>query len=326
MNKLHSYLLRVSRLKKYFPQGGRLPLRSPKAWVRAVDDISFSLKEGETFSLVGESGCGKTTTAKMILLMERPTSGAIYFRGEDLQTLKRPELRAYRGAVQAVFQDPWSSLNPRKRASSIIAEPLLVNEKLPRQEIKQRVEELLDDVGLDPGSGRNFPHEFSGGQRQRVAIARALSLNPSLLILDEPVSALDVSVRAQIMNMLKELQAERGMSYFLIAHNLATVRYLSNRVAIMYLGEIVEEAESEELFENPMHPYTQALISAALTSRPSEQEEEIAISGEVPSPMNPPAGCRFHPRCPFAFDRCLVESPKLLESARGHHVACHLHD
>ena len=318
-------LLEVKNLKKYYPVRGAMPFSPVQALVRAVDGISFFIPPGETFSLVGESGCGKTTTAKMTLLLEIPTEGIIYFLDKDINKLKGPGLRQYRASTQAVFQDPWSSLHPRMRVGSIVAEPMVVNMKLPKREITERVQELLNNVGLDPSQSTNFPHEFSGGQRQRIAVARSLALNPQLIVLDEPVSALDVSIRAQIMNLLKDLQSEFGMSYLLIAHDLATVRYLSHRVGVMYLGQIVEEASSEELFTNPLHPYTKALISASLPVRFEEQAESIILQGEVPSPTNPPPGCRFHTRCPFAFDRCSVEVPEVRELAPGHMAACHLY-
>ncbi len=321
-----SVLLQATNIKKHFPISGSFPLSGPKSWVRAVDGVSFQVKAGETFSLVGESGCGKTTTAKMVLLLEKPTEGIIEFENKDITTLRGSQLRAYRGAIQAVFQDPWSSLSPRMRALFIIAEPLMVNQKIRGSELRDRVRQLLVDVGLDPNSMNNYPHEFSGGQRQRIAVARALALNPRIIVLDEPVSALDVSIRAQIMNMLKDLQQEYGMSYLLIAHNLATVRYLSHRVAVMYLGQIVETADSEPIFTDPLHPYTKALISAALPARPGVERDEIVLTGEVPSPTNPPSGCRFHTRCPWAFDRCSVDEPQLREVAPGRTVACHLFD
>jgi oligopeptide/dipeptide ABC transporter ATP-binding protein len=328
MSEQSTVLLDIKGLKKHFPVKGSMPWSGVKAVIRAVDGISFDVRAGETFSLVGESGCGKTTTAKMVLLLEKPTEGNIEFEGTDVAQFKGSQLHDYRGAVQAVFQDPWSSLSPRMRARFIIAEPLMVNKGLSARspELGERVAQLLDDVGLDPNSIDNYPHEFSGGQRQRIAVARALSLNPRIIVLDEPVSALDVSIRAQIMNMLKDLQAEYGVSYLLIAHNLATVRYLSHRVAVMYLGQIVEYGDSEELFTNPLHPYTKALISAALSTRPDIQRDEIVLTGEVPSPANPPAGCRFHTRCPWAFDRCVTEEPKVKEMAPRHTVSCHLFD
>ena len=318
-------LIEAKELVKHFPISGSLPFSPVRSWVRAVDNVSFSIKEGETFGLVGESGCGKTTTAKVLLLLEKPTSGAVYFNGQNIHRFKGPALRRYRSSVQAVFQDPWSSLNPRMRAGDIVAEPMKVNLKLPKREIRERVTALLESVGLSGAQASHFPHEFSGGQRQRVAVARALSLNPQTIVLDEPVSALDVSIRAQIMNLLKDLQDQHGISYLLIAHNLATVRYLSHRVAVLYVGEIVEEADSKELFTNPLHPYTKALLSAALSIRPGTEQESIVLQGDVPSPTKPPPGCRFHTRCPYAFDRCSVEVPKLRELAPGHKAACHLY-
>lgn len=317
-------LLRLENVRKYFPIGGILPFSGGRGAVRAVDGVSFELRPHETFSLVGESGCGKTTTAKMVLRLERPTGGRITYGGQDIRRLRGQSLRRYHSSVQAVFQDPWSSLNPRMRAGGIVAEPLVVNQKLTRKEVRDRVAELLVAVGLDPSRAGDFPHEFSGGMRQRLAVARALALHPSLIVLDEPVSALDVSIRAQIMNLLKDLQEQYGMAYLLIAHNLATVRYLSHTVAVMYLGEIVESAPAEELFTNPMQPYTKALISAAVPVRPGEQRAEILLSGDLPSPTNPPPGCRFHTRCPFAFERCPLEVPPLREVSPGHMVACHL--
>jgi oligopeptide/dipeptide ABC transporter ATP-binding protein len=318
-------LLRVDRVRKYFPLGGTLPWSRAKGYVRAVDGVSFEIQPHETLSLVGESGCGKTTTAKLITRLEEVTAGEIRFEGEEVQHVQGKALRRYWASVQAVFQDPWSSLNPRMRAGEIIAEPLVVNQHLRGQEVQSRVAELLLAVGLEPAAAGNFPHEFSGGMRQRVAIARALALRPSLIVLDEPVSALDVSICAQIMNLFKDLQEQFGTAYLLIAHNLATVRYLSHRVMVMYLGHIVESAPAEALFTNPLHPYTKALISAALPIKPGEAREEILLSGEVPSPTNPPPGCRFHPRCPLALARCSQETPELRELAPGHQAACHLY-
>ena len=317
-------LLEAQSVKKHFPVTKSFILGRTVSSSKAVDGVSFVIRQGETLGLVGESGCGKTTTAKMILLLEHPTTGSIVFRGKDLQRLTPLEMKEYRASVQAVFQDPWSSLNPRMRAGSIIAEPLFVNRILTGKAIRHRVRELLAQVGLRPEHDDLYPHEFSGGQRQRIAIARALSLKPALIVLDEPVSALDVSVRAQIMNLLKDLQREYGLSYLLIAHNLATVRYMSDRVAVMYLGKIVETAQTKQLFAHPAHPYTRALIAAALRSRPDTQQEEIVLPGEVPSPLNPPSGCAFHPRCSNVLPRCSETPPVLLEQESGHWVACHV--
>jgi oligopeptide/dipeptide ABC transporter ATP-binding protein len=318
-------LLEARALTKHFPVRRLGAFGRSDVVVHAVDGVSFALRPGETFSLVGESGCGKSTTARMLLRLETPTAGTILFEGADLMRLAGPALQAYRAAVQAVFQDPWSSLNPRMRAGDIVAEPLVLNARLGRGELRARVAGLFADVGLDPAAASHFPHEFSGGQRQRIAVARALSLSPRVIVLDEPVSALDVSIRAQIMNLLKDLQGRYGMSYLLIAHNLATVRYLSHRVAVMYLGEIVEEAPADLLFTTPLHPYTRALISAALPVGPDAPGEAIVLPGEVPSPTAPPPGCRFHPRCPFVMDRCRQEVPQVREPAPGHRAACHLY-
>ncbi|MBI2090881.1 MAG: dipeptide ABC transporter ATP-binding protein [Deltaproteobacteria bacterium] len=317
-------LLEAQSLKKHFPVTAGFILARTVSSIKAVDGVSFIIRQGETLSLVGESGCGKTTTAKMILLLEDPTMGSILFRGKDLQRLTPAEMKEYRASVQAVFQDPWSSLNPRLRVGSIIGEPLVVNRALPSKAIQEQVRELLLQVGLRPDHDDLYPHEFSGGQRQRIAIARALSLKPALIVLDEPVSALDVSIRAQIMNLLKDLQHQYGLGYLLIAHNLATVRYMSHRVAVMYLGKIVETAQTKQLFSHPQHPYTRALISAALRSRPDTQDEEIVLPGEVPSPLDPPPGCSFHPRCSNALPLCSKTTPVPREQERGHWVACHL--
>ena len=317
-------LVEIRDLQKHFPVTKGLIFQETIGLVKAVDGVSYSIEAGETVGLVGESGCGKTTTMKMILMLEKPTSGVIIFRGQDIQSLTGKDLKAYRKGVQAVFQDPYSSLNPRMRVGNIIAEPLVVNETLPKAKVKERVQELLSLVGLRPASADLFPHEFSGGQRQRIAIARALSLNPSLIILDEPVSALDVSIRAQIMNLLQDLQEQFGVSYLLIAHDLAAVLHLSTTVAVMYLGKIVELATSEQLRTQPLHPYAQALFSAALPVHPDEQREEIIVTGEIPSPLNPPSGCRFHPRCPFAKPICSEVEPVLKQVDTDHQVACHL--
>jgi oligopeptide/dipeptide ABC transporter ATP-binding protein len=318
-------VLEVRELQKHFPVRRGVLLSRVVGSVKAVDGVSFTVGRGETFALVGESGCGKTTTARVILLLEPPTAGTVLMSGREIARLRGQDLRRYRASVQAVFQDPMSSLNPRKRVRSIVGEPLIVNRALPRRAVAARVAELLEQVGLPPKSADLYPHEFSGGQRQRIAIARALALNPSLVVLDEPVSALDVSIRAQIMNLLKDLQAGLGLTYLLIAHDLATVRYMATSVGVMYLGRLVETAPAEDLFTRPRHPYTQALLSAALPSHPDVKREEMILPGEVPSPLHVPAGCRFHPRCPVALPRCSEVDPPPREVGAGHRVACHLY-
>jgi oligopeptide transport system ATP-binding protein len=316
-------LMRVVKLKKYFPVEKPFQLfRRQVNWVRAVDEIDFTINPAETFGLVGESGCGKTTTSMLILKLIDPTSGSIYFEGKDITGLHRTALKDYRRSVQAIFQDPYSSLNPRMKVADIIGEPLLVND-VPKKERKERVIEALAQVGLDHGAMSLYPHEFSGGQRQRIALARAIILRPKFVVLDEPVSALDVSIRSQVMNLLKDIQKDLGIAYLLIAHNLATVRYMSQWVGVMYLGKIVEMATGEELFTHPMHPYTLALLSAALPSHPDAKRDEITLSGEVPSPINIPTGCRFHQRCVNAQKICSEEPPVFRQINSMHFVACH---
>jgi peptide/nickel transport system ATP-binding protein/oligopeptide transport system ATP-binding protein len=318
-------VLQVEGLKKHFPVTKGILWKTVIGHVQAVDGIDFSIAQGETLALVGESGCGKTTTAKLVLRLETPTEGRVLADGKDVHALGRSGLKEYRTTVQAVFQDPWSSLSPRMRVRDIVAEPLVVNQDLPKETVRERVQEVMSSVGLRPQQANLYPHEFSGGQRQRIAVASALVSKPKLIILDEPVSALDVSIRAQIMNLLVDLQQQYDVSYLLIAHHLATTRYMANEVAVMYLGKIVEKAKTKELFENPLHPYTKALFSAALPAHPDDTREEIILKGEVPSPINPPRGCRFHPRCPHAMAKCAEIAPVEKQMVPGHMVACHLY-
>lgn len=318
-------LLEGRNLTKHYPVTRGL-LQRVVGWVRAVDGVSFTVERGKTLSLVGESGAGKTTTAKAVLLLERLTSGNILFEGKDLYKFSPSQLKSeYRPRVQYVQQNPWSSMNPRMRIRDIIGEPLAVNTKLSRKEIYKKVTELLDLVGIAGDTLSRYAHEFSGGQRQRLAVARALALNPSLMVLDEPVSALDVSIRAQIMNLLRDLQIQYNLSYLVIAHNLATVRYMSHCVAIMYLGQIVEYGEAEDLFAHPLHPYTRALISASQLTLPEDDKssaKQIILTGEMPSPLNPPPGCRFHTRCSEAEERCSRDIPEMRLVGK-HYVKCH---
>ena len=318
-------LLEVKNLKMHFPVTSGLIFQRAVAHIKAVDDISFSVRQGETLGLVGESGCGKTTTGRCILQLYKPTEGEILFEGQDLTKLKTREMRQLRRQMQVIFQDPFSSLNPRMTAGNIIGEPLivhgLVNNKV---EYKERVAELLHNVGLNPYMADRFPHEFSGGQRQRIGVARALSVDPRFIVCDEPVSALDVSIQAQIINLLEDLQDKYNLTYLFIAHDLSVVRHISDRVAVMYLGKIVEIADRTEIYLNPLHPYTQALLSAVPIPDPviDAQRERILLTGEVPSPLNPPSGCVFHPRCPVATDQCSEVIPELREVEPGHWAAC----
>ena len=317
-------LLEARDLTKHFPVR-RGMLGWSTALVRAVDSISFRIDAGTTLGLVGESGCGKTTTSKLVLGLERPTAGVLRFDGQDIIRLDPAARRNYRRSIQAVFQDPYASLDPRMRVGAIIAEPLVINERADAAARRRRVQELLDLVGLPERSAELFPHEFSGGQRQRIAIARALALSPRLVVLDEPVSALDVSIRAQILNLLRDLQKRLDVAYLFIAHDLAAVAHMSHTIAVMYLGQIVEWGEADTVALTPRHPYTQALFAAALPIDVDEARADVALSGEVPSPLAPPSGCRFHPRCPHAMKRCATEEPALRPSG-GRLVACHLYD
>jgi oligopeptide/dipeptide ABC transporter ATP-binding protein len=312
----NGHLVEVQNLVKHFPIEGSDDV------VRAVDGVSFSILRGETLGLVGESGCGKSTVGRCLLRLIEPTSGDVVFEGRDVLSLGKSELRELRREMQIVFQDPYASLNPRMRVGDIIGEPLVIHNIGSKKERRDRVADLLKRVGLDPAYSRRYPHEFSGGQRQRIGVARTLALNPKLIVADEPVSALDVSVQAQVVNLLQDLRNEFGLTYLFISHGLAVVEHISNRVAVMYLGRIVEIATAAELYANPLHPYTQALLSAIPVPDPLRKRDRVVLQGDVPTPINPPSGCRFRTRCPIAIDHCAVIDPELREISPGHSAAC----
>jgi oligopeptide/dipeptide ABC transporter ATP-binding protein len=319
-------LLSVRGLKKYFPVRKGL-LSRVVAQVKAVDDVSFDIAHGETLGLVGESGCGKTTAGRSILRLLEPTAGQVDFDGVSVSTARGKELRKLRRHMQIIFQDPYASLNPRMSVSDIVGEGMLIHKLVSsRSELEQRVRELLAQVGLDPNYVNRYPHEFSGGQRQRIGIARALSLDPKFIVCDEAVSALDVSIQAQVINLLMDLRDERGLSFLFVAHDLSVVRHISHRVAVMYLGKIVELAPTREVFHNPRHPYTKALLSAVPRADPTAKIDRVVLQGDVPSPLNPPPGCAFHTRCPAVMDHCKTEAPPLRDVGGGHSYTCHLED
>jgi oligopeptide transport system ATP-binding protein len=320
-------LVSVKNLKKHFPITSGIILQRQVGAVKAVDDVSFDVIKGETLGLVGESGCGKSTTGRTVLQLYKPTAGTVTFEGAELSTLPSEDLRKMRRRMQMIFQDPFASLNPRMSVGRIVAEPLRIHNIMPnKKEEQEYVEGLLERVGLNPYYVNRYPHEFSGGQRQRIGIARALALKPSFIVADEPISALDVSIQAQVVNLLEDLQDELGLTYLFIAHDLSMVRHICDRVAVMYLGKIVELAPADELYENPLHPYTQSLLSAVPVPDPlvEEKRQRIILTGDVPSPANPPTGCNFNTRCPVSFGLCYeAPDPELLEVSPGHFVACH---
>jgi oligopeptide transport system ATP-binding protein len=325
-NNGNGALVQVRGLKKYFPITQGIIIQRKVADVKAVDGLDFEIQKGETLGLVGESGCGKSTTGRAILQLYRPTAGSVIFQGKDLVKLQGEDLRKMRRNMQMIFQDPYASLNPRMTVGDIIGEPLEVHNIAKGKEKKERVQELLQTVGLNPYFVNRYPHEFSGGQRQRIGIARALAVQPDFIVCDEPISALDVSIQAQIINLLEELQTKFNLTYLFIAHDLSVVRHISDRIAVMYLGKIVELTDRDTLYKNPLHPYTKALLSAVPIPDPvvEEKRERIILTGDVPSPVKPPSGCRFHTRCPIAIDKCKSVDPDFRDAAGGHWVACHL--
>jgi len=317
-------LLEVNNLKKYFPVKAGI-FKKTVAHVKAVDDVSFFVNEGETLGLVGESGCGKSTTGRTILRLLEATAGEVIFEGKDVLALDKEDLRNIRRDMQIIFQDPYASLNPRMTVADIVGEPIDIhNLAKNKKERNEKVKDILERVGLGSEYMRRYPHEFSGGQRQRIGVARALAVDPKLIIADEPVSALDVSIQAQVINLLQDLQKEFGLTYLFIAHDLSVVKHISDRIAVMYLGKIVEMADKGDLFNEPMHPYTQSLLSAIPEADPTKKKDRIILEGDVPSPVDPPSGCRFHPRCPKAFDKCSVEEPVFKNYGDNHFAACHL--
>ncbi|WP_339218850.1 dipeptide ABC transporter ATP-binding protein [Paenibacillus sp. FSL H8-0332] len=317
-------LLEVRNLKKHYPIRKGFFSKQVGA-VKAVDGITLSVEQGETLAVVGESGCGKSTTGRAILRLIEPTEGEIIFGGTDVRSLNTEQLRRFRTDMQMVFQDPYASLDPRWTVQRILEEPLRTHGSAPAGELRSRVEQLMEVVGLSPYQAHRFPHEFSGGQRQRIGIARALALNPKFIVCDEPVSALDVSIQAQVLNLMQDLQEQYGLTYMFISHDLSVVKFISDRVAVMYLGRIVELAPTKALFAKPLHPYTQALMSAVPVPNPGAKKQRIVLTGDVPNPETPPTGCAFHPRCPHAMDRCKSEAPVLRELDSGHQAACHLY-